>query len=77
MLCITIWRVLLDCVSRANCSLPFDEALIAAMNRGLPRESLHLLPIHNEVAVVDLQLVNQLRDELLPDAVVSSKTGNS
>ena len=77
MFCITIWRVLLDCVSRANCSLPFDEALIAAMNLGLPRESLHLLPIHNEVAVVDLELVNQLRDELLPDAVVSSKTGNS
>ena len=47
------------------------------MNLGLPRESLHLLPIHNEAAVVDLQLVNQLRDELLPDAVVSSKTGNS
>ena len=77
MLCITIWRVLLDCVSRANCSLPFDEALIAAMNRGLPRESLHLLPIQNEAAVEGLQLVNQLRDELLPDAVVSSKTGNS
>ena len=70
MLCITIWRVLLDCVSRANCSLPFDEALIAAMNLGLPRESLHLLPIHNEVAVVDLPLVNQLRDEgLTSDSV--------
>lgn len=54
-----------------------DEALIAAMNRELARESLHLLPIHNEAAVVDLQLVNQLRDELLPDAVACSKTGNS
>ena len=47
------------------------------MNLGLPRESLHLLPIHNEVAVVDLQLVNQLRDELLPAAVARNNTGNS
>ena len=41
------------------------------------RSGLPLLPIQNEAAVEGLQLVNQLRDELLPDAVVSSKTGNS
>ena len=47
------------------------------MTRGLDRKSLPLLPIQNEAAVEGLQLVNQLRDELLPDAVVFSKTGNS
>ena len=41
------------------------------------RSGLPLLPIQNEVAVVDLQLVNQLRDELPPDAVVSNNTGSS
>ena len=49
----------------------------AAVTRDLDRKSLPLLPIQNEAVVVDLHLVNQLRDELLPDAVVSSKTGNS
>ena len=47
------------------------------MTRDLDRKSLPLLPIQNEAAVEGLQLVSQLRDELLPDAVVSSKTGNS
>ena len=41
------------------------------------RSGLTLLPTQSEAAVVDLPLVNQMRDELLPDAVVSSKTGNS
>ena len=57
--------------------MPFDEALIAAVTRDLDRNSLPLLPIQNEAAVVDLQLVNQLRDELLPDAVARNNTGSS
>ena len=61
---------MLDCVSSANYPLPLDEARIAALTRESVRESLHLLPTQNEVAVVDLQLVNQLRDyELMPDSV--------
>ena len=70
MFSITTRSVLLDCVSSANYPLPLDEARIALLNRESVRESLPLLPTQNEVAVVDLQLVNQLRDdELMPDSV--------
>ena len=41
------------------------------------RSGLPLLSIQNEEAAVDLPLVNQLRDELPPDAVACSNTGNS
>ena len=70
MFSITTRSVLLDCVSSANYPLPLDEARIAALTRESVRESLPLLPTQNEVAVVDLPLVNQLRDdELMPDSV--------
>lgn len=70
MFSITTRSVLLDCVSSANYPLPLDEARIALLNRESVSESLPLLPIQNEEAAVDLQLVNQLRDEgLTSDSV--------